>query len=180
MRGRVTLWSPRWAAIALVAGLLLVGCSEPDEPGTITRTTPTPTTSSPSPTPTTPEAQVEAAVRAYYDEITRAVRTNDASKLKRMVEKSCPCYNAVEVVEGHAARGETSPDTKFTLQSVRVHDITGRLAAAEVRYKVNAYDVFDSSGEAVASIEAQRSHFDLSLAQTDAGWIIVNLFDLEG
>jgi hypothetical protein len=180
MRVRTAPWTPRWAAGALVAAVVLAGCSDPDQPGTVPRTTPTPSTSSPSPSPTSTEDQVEAAVRAYYAELTRAVQTNDASMLKRMVARACPCYNAVKVVEGHAARGEMSPDTEYTLRSVRVHDVTGKLAAAEVRYRVNAYKVLDSSGNTIADIEAQRSHYDLSLAETKDGWIIVNLFDLEG
>jgi hypothetical protein len=45
---------------------------------------------------------------------------------------------------------------------------------------VNGYKVFDSSGNPVAEIKAQRSHYDLSLAETKDGWIIVNLFNLEG
>ena len=180
MRVRTAARSPRWAAGALVAAVLIAGCSDPDEPGTVPRTTPTVATSTPSPTPTTVEAQVEAAVRSYYAELQRAGQTNDASRLKDMVHKNCPCYNAVKVIEGHAARGEKSTDSDFELRKVRVHDVTGKVAAAEVEYQVSAYSVVDSSGETIANIKAQRGHFDLSLAQTDARWIVVNLFDLEG
>jgi cytoskeletal protein RodZ len=166
--------------MALVTVVSLAGCSSPDEPSTVPRTTPPATTTSPSPSPTSTEDQVEAAVRAYYAELVRAGATNDASRLKKLVHESCPCYNAVKVIEGHAARGERSTDSNFDLQLVHVHDVTGKVAAAEVRYKVDAYLVVDSSGDTVAEIKAQTGHFDLSLAQTKAGWIIINLFDLEG
>ena len=176
----MALRSPRWAVGALVAGVLLVGCSEPDEPGTITRTTPTPTTSSPSPTPTTPEAQVEAAVRTYYAEFQQATRTNDASQLKRLLDEACPCYNAVRIIEKNVTEKETTPDVEFSLESVRVHDVFGKTAAAEVRFHVSEYDVLDEDGKVVAHIKEQSNHLDLSLVRSDSRWIVANLFDLEG
>ncbi len=82
MRGRTGRSLP--AALAgLLGAVLIVGCSG-DEPEA-GRLTPTPTSSSPtsidpSPTPTTPEQQVEAAVRTYYAELTRAAQTEDISR----------------------------------------------------------------------------------------------------
>jgi len=182
MRGRTAFWVPRWVGVALVAGLLLVGCSDPDEPATFPRTSdsPTPTSSSPSPTPTTPEAQVEVAVRTYYAELNRALQSNDVSDLKPLVDKGCPCYNAVKIIERNSVEKERTPDAAFSLKSVRVHDIFGTTAAAEVKYEVSAYDVIAEDGEIVTRIKAQRSHYDLSLVRTEAGWILANLFNLEG
>src|SRR5215203_2157406 len=86
---------------ALVAGLLLVpGCTDdPEEPGTLpTRSqSPTPTTTSAS--PDTPEEEVEAAVRAYYAELTRAAQTNETEQLRAMVTRRCPCYRPIRVIE---------------------------------------------------------------------------------
>src|SRR4051812_16391754 len=77
--------------------------------------TPTPTMHSTTPTPTeTPVAQqVETAVRAYYAELTRAAQTNDTSKLKTMLMKSCPCFNAVRILERNARLGRTTPDAAW-------------------------------------------------------------------
>ena len=180
MRVRAVATRSRWAAVALVATVLLVGCSDPDQPGTAPRTTSTPTTGTPSPTPTTAEQQVEAAVRTYYAELNRAVQTNDASKLKTLIDKNCPCYNAVKVIERNASENERTPDALFTLQSVRVHDVVGSTAAAQVKYAVSAYDVLDADDDVVTHIKAQRSHFDLSFVRSGSDWILANLFDLEG
>jgi hypothetical protein len=179
MRVRTAPGTPRWAAGALVAAVVLVGCSDPDQPSTLPRTTPTPTTSSPSPTPTSTEEQVEAAVRAYYAELNRALQTNDVAKLKTLVDKNCPCYNAVQVIERNAMERERTPDAAFSLRSVRVHDVAGKTAAAEVKYSVSAYDVLDANDRVVTHIKKQSSHFDLSLVHTDSGWVLANLFDLE-
>jgi hypothetical protein len=180
MRVGTALRTPRWAAWALVAGVLVAGCSDPDQPGTVPRTSPTAVMSTPSPTPASVEAQVEAAVRTYYAELNRSLQTNDVAKLKPLVDKNCPCYNAVKIIERNAVEKERTPDAAFHLESVRVHDVAGTTAAAEVKYTVHAYDVLDANDRVVTHIKRQRSHFDLSLVQVDRGWILANVFDLEG
>ncbi len=56
---------------AIVSLALVAGCTDDAEPGTLKTATATPTSTTAAPTPTTPEAQIEAAVRAYYAELTR-------------------------------------------------------------------------------------------------------------
>jgi hypothetical protein len=180
MRVRTAPRTPRWAAWALVAGVLVAGCSDPDQPGTVPRTSPTAIINTPSPTPTSTEAQVEAAVRAYYAELTKASSTNDTTTLKKLVARSCPCYQTIAVIDEGAAKGEHAPDAAWRLKHLRVHDIAGKTAAAEVKYHVTAYDVLDASGRVLTHIKADDSHFDLSLVDSAEGWIISNVFDLEG
>ncbi|MGH3658408.1 MAG: hypothetical protein ACRDUA_17275 [Micromonosporaceae bacterium] len=159
--------------------LALAGCSDdPDKPSTLPDDTPSVLSS--SPTPDTPEEQVEAAVRAYYAELTRAAQTNETTRLKSMVTRGCPCYRPIRVIEKGAARGEITPDAEWTIESVRVHDIEGETAVADVRYEVSAYDVVDTDGNVLGRVEAQRSHYDLSLVRAPSGWVIGNLFNLEG
>ena len=179
MRVRAAASRSRWAAVALVATVLLVGCSDPDQPGTAPRTTSTPTTSTASPTPTTPEQQVEAAVRTYYAELTKSSLTNDTGTLKNLVARSCPCYQPIVVIDKGAAKGERAPDAEWILRDVRVHDVFGKTAAAEVKFDVTAYDVLDSSGRVLTHIDAKRGHLDLSFVQSAEGWILTNVFDLE-
>jgi hypothetical protein len=169
------------AIVTLVLGA--AGCSgNPPPPGAVTTLTPTVQTSTPTPTPTvTPvDQQIAAAVRAYYAELTHAAQTNDTSKLKTMLAKSCPCYRAVRVIDAGARKGQETPTAKWTLDSVRVHDITGQTGVAEVKYRVTAYDVLDKSGGVIDHIGSHTSHFDLSLLQANTRWIVANVFDLEG
>jgi len=170
----------RCVLAALVLGLV-VACSDPDQPSTLPSDTPKPTSSSSSasPSPETVEQEVEAAVRAYYAELTRAAQTNDTTLLKTMSTKGCPCYRPVRVIERGMARGEITPNAEWTITSLKVHDIEDGLALAEVRYNVSAYDVVDESGELVAQVKAQSSHYDLSMVRTDRRWIVGNVFDLE-
>ena len=173
----------RWLRSLGIAVLLLAAtaCSgDPPPAGAVDTPTPSVQSSTPSPTPTPVEQQVEAAVRAYYAELTRAAQTNDTSVLKKMLRKTCPCYRAVRVIEAGARQGESTPDAKWTLKSVRVHDITGMAAVAEVNYQVSAYDVVDKSGVVIDHIGSRSSHLDLSLIQSGTPWVVANIFDLEG
>jgi hypothetical protein len=161
---------------------LATGCSDPDPPGTLPKTSPVPvsSTASPSLTPSTPAQQVEAAVRTYYAHLTRASVTNDTRVLKTLTVTACPCYRAVQVIDAGAARGERAPDAKWNVDTVRVHDVIDTTAAAEVHYRVTGYDVLSSSGKVLAHIDPQTSHLDLSLVKTGHGWVITNAFDLNG
>src|SRR3954463_5516116 len=163
---------------AVVSLALVAGCSDDPKPGTLKTPTATPTSTTASPTPTTPEAQIEAAVRAYYAELTRAAQTNDTSRLKKMTSRACPCYRPVTVIEAGAKRGETTPEASWSVESLRVHDLDGRSAVAEVKYGVTAYDVLDKDGDVVGSVPARKNHYDLSVVQNgDGQWIIANVFD---
>ena len=162
--------------------VVLAGCSEPDQPGTVPPATSTPstTTSTPSPTVTSAKQQVEAAVRTYYAELITGVQTNDATMLEPLIDQNCPCYRAVEVIERNAAKRHRTPDAELSVVSVRVHDIFGQTAAAEVSFDSSSYDVVDAEGKVVETIPARKSRVDLSLVQVNGMWIISNLFNLGG
>lgn len=170
----------RLALVVSAALVVVSGCSdEPDKPGTLP--SPKATSSSASPTPDTPEEQVEAAVRAYYAELTRAAQTNDTTKLRTMTTKGCPCYRAVKVIDRNTREGESTPDASFELTMVRIHDLEGGTALAEVKTRESAYEVVNSSNDVVDRVEAQSTHLDLSLVRSSDGrWIIGNWFNLGG
>ncbi len=173
----------RRLCLVVSAGLALVGliggCSGPDQPSTLPSDTPAPTSSSPSPSPLTVEQEVEAAVRAYYAELTRAAQTNDPSALRALTTKVCPCYRPVRVISRNAKRGLTTPEAAFSVSSIRVHDLEGRSALAEVRTSDSAYKVLDREGAVVGEVPAREHFLDLTLVEeVDDRWIVVNEFDL--
>jgi hypothetical protein len=180
MRVRTAPWTPRWAAGALVAAVVLAGCSDPDQPGTVPRTTPTPTTSSPSPSPTSTADQVEAAVRTYYAELTKAAQTLETTDLKSLVDKNCPCYGSAQSIDETAEQGQTTPEAEWKVRRVQVHDLIGKTAAAEVNYDVSAYEVLNSAGQRVRRFPARKGHVDLSLVLNGEKWILTNVFNLAG
>jgi hypothetical protein len=177
-----TGWLRPLAVAGLLAVAVLSGCSgDPDKPATLPSSSPITTSASPSPSVTPVEQQVEAAVRAYYAELTRAAQTNDTSTLRRMLDKNCPCFRAVRVIEGNARRGERTPDARFEIVQLKVHDIHGGTAAADTRSEDATYNVLNESGKVIDRIDGTTTHLDLSLVRGRTGqWIIANLFDLEG
>lgn len=171
----------RSLVVAVAAATVLVaGCSEqPSRAGSVPPKKPSPSTTTASPTPQTPEEEIEAAVRAYYEELTRAAQTNDTSRLKTMSTKGCPCYGYVRVIrqlkrDNRSARGAT-----WTITDLRVHDRQGDIALAEVKYEVSAYEVVNREGKVVKRYPPQRGHVDLSMVRGEGGWIIGNSFNLE-
>ena len=166
---------------AMVLALLVACSSEPDQPGTLPPETPTASSSSASPTPATQEQEVEAAVRDYYAELTRAAQTNDTSFLKTMSTEGCPCNRPVRVIEKNGRKGRSAPDASFQVASVRVHDLEDRLALAEVRTVEAAYRVFGADNQVVGRVPARKHFLDLTLVKNDAGrWLINNEFNLGG
>src|SRR4051812_23010987 len=164
---------------AVVSLALVAGCSDDPKPGTLKTPAATPTSTTASPTPTTPEAQIEAAVRAYYAELTRGIQTSNADRLRPLVTKGCPCFNAVTTIETNAAKGRRGPDARVNVHSIRVHDLDGRLALAEVHYDVNAYPLVNEKGQVLSRIPARSDLVDLSVVQNKSGqWIVANVFDL--
>lgn len=169
------------AGLGVVLGLALVaGCSDEPKAGTIKPPRSTTTTSSASPTPATPEAEVEAAVRTYYGALTRGIQVSDTSRLRPLVTQGCPCFGAVRTIEDNAAKGRKGPGVRVRIGSIRIHDLKGNLAAAEVKYRVNAYALVNESGRVVSRIPARRDFVDLSMVKMQSGrWVVGNVFNLE-
>src|SRR3954470_20944028 len=90
---------------AVVSLALVAGCSDDPEPGTLKTPTATPTSTTASPTPTTPQAQIEAAVRAYYAELTKAAQTLDTTEIAKRSTKGCPCYGVVRGIDEIRRKG---------------------------------------------------------------------------
>lgn len=173
--------SLRLAAALCAALVALAGCADdPEQPGKVpTKAAPSPTSSSPSPTPQTIEEEVEAAVRAYFAELTRAAQAGDPDRLRGLTAKSCPCYNATRVIMRASQMGGRLDGAEWNVRQIRVHDIAGDTAQAEVKYDVTPYKVVDGSGKILASIKAESSHRDYSVIKGHNGWIITNVVDLE-
>jgi hypothetical protein len=166
---------------AVVSLALVAGCTDDPKPGTLKAPTASPTSTSASPTPTTPGAQIEAAVRAYYAELTRAARSGDATKLSTMTTTSCPCYRPVRVIKQNLEHGYITPDANFQVVSVRVHDVETGVGLAEVRTREAPYDVLNGDKKVVGHVDARENFLDLSMVQQEAGeWVIANQFDLMG
>ncbi|MDQ1620841.1 MAG: hypothetical protein QOE19_3410 [Actinomycetota bacterium] len=157
------------------------GCSDDTEkPGTIPTPRPTESSTASTPTPTPVEAQVEAAFRAYYGELTRAISTGRTGRLKTTMQPSCPCYRSARSIDKLAAKDQWAPEAQITVISVNVHDVIAKSAAAEVSYDVSAYDLVEMSGKVVSHVPPRKDHVALSLLKVSDRWILANVFNLGG
>jgi hypothetical protein len=165
-----------------VLGLLAAGCSsEPDQPATLPDGKPTAKSTSASPSPMTPEEEVEAAVHAYYAELTRAAQTNDTTVLRTLTTRGCPCFRPVNVIERNEAEGRRTPDASFAVSRLVVHELDGASASVEVKTVETAYRVINRADEVIGRVPARSNHLELSLVRSDKGaWIVANEFNLGG
>jgi hypothetical protein len=166
----------------VVLGLALAGCSsEPDQPATLPDDRPSATSTSATPSAMTPEQEVEAAVRAYYAELTRAAQTNDTESLRKMTTTGCPCFRPVKVIERNEANGRRTPDASFQVERLMIHEVDATSAAVEVETDEAAYQVVNREAEVVGRVPARSNHVQLSLVRNHLGaWIVANEFVIEG
>ncbi len=178
MRVRTATWSPRWAAGALVAAVLLAGCSDPDRPGTVPRSSPTVTTSSPSPTPTSVEAQVEALMSAYFSAANEMFKTGQVTQVQAFTSDTCPCRKISNDVRRVVSTGGRYEGASYKVTFIKAHDVAGATAAAEVKAAVSPYKVIAGSGKTIEDSPGGLLHTDYSLVQQGNRWIIVNAVNL--
>jgi hypothetical protein len=166
---------------ALVVGLLIVpGCTDdPEQPGTLSTRSPSPTPTTTSASPATPEEQIEATMQDYFASTNEAFTTGDVSELRSFTTTTCPCRRAADDIEETVAKGGRFEHLRYEVKSIRVHDIDGGVALAEVIAKLPPYKVYDGNGDIVEDSPGGRLHTDFSLSESESGeWIIGNAVNL--
>jgi hypothetical protein len=166
------------AGLALVLGLALVSCTDDPKPGTVGTPTPTPTSSSASPTPSTPEAQIEATMRAYFETTNTAFGTGDVAALRAFSSDGCPCRKAADDIERVVDGGGRFEGLRYDVRSIRVHDVEADTGLAEVIARVPPYKVYDGSDTVTENSKGGRLHTDFSLVRSGDRWIIGNSINL--
>jgi len=125
---------------------------------------------SPSPSPI-PEAQVEAAVRTYYEAVNAAVATGDTNRMIALTAPGCGCRKLADTVNSAFANGR-SQGAVFALKSLNVQDVQGNTSSANVTYSVSAYQDLDSRGNVVESYEPYDGHDLLYMVKPTGQWIV--------
>jgi hypothetical protein len=168
------------AGLAAVLGLaLLAGCTDDPKPGTLKTPTATPTSTTASPTATTPEAQIEATMRSYFDVTNAAIQSGDVSKLVGFSTAGCPCRKAAREIRRTFSDGGHFEGLRYEVQRIRVHDIEQGTGLAEVVATLPPYKVFDGDGDVTEDSAGGKLHTDFSLVRSGDRWIIGNALNLE-
>jgi hypothetical protein len=139
-------------------------------PGTIPTGTAT-TTRTPS-APTDPKAaeraEVEAAVRAYYEAMDVAFRTGDTEPFKRITTATCNCRALVEgvreVFDGGRTRGAS-----VRFDRMDEPRLAGKTIDIETWATVTAYEILNARGQVTDRSDGQDGKRLIGLVQTDAG-----------
>lgn len=172
----------RFAGAAL--GLVLTaGCSG-DQPGpsTLPPVSPLPVesvASSPSPS-LTEEQAVEAAVRFYFEGFNRAIEARDPEELARGSREDCECRDAIQMVERALSLGEIQGN-RLTVESIRVTQVDGRTATADVQYSTTPGKVVAADGTTKATLQAEsQARRGLFLTKDAQGWKVAQVEVLGG
>jgi len=166
------------AAVVIAAGM--TACSSAKSDTAPTKLSPVAASPVASPSPSlTPEAQAEAFVRTYYDTVNVAVSTGDTSKLMTLSRPGCSCRNLVTTINDIYSKGH-SEGAAFLLHSVKVTELIGGTAAAEVDLDVTKYTVVVAASGTSETVEPLHSHDLMSIVQQDDHWVVDKIVRLSG
>jgi hypothetical protein len=132
-----------------------------------------------SPQPTSVQQEVEAAVRNYYAELTRAAGTLDTRQLRRMALTSCSCLGSARAIERVAAKRHRYSAAVWSVRSVRVEEVVGSAALVTVRYVVSAFAVLDRNSRVIERFPRRRATHSLSLVLVEDRWLMGSVVALE-
>jgi hypothetical protein len=173
--GSVLLRSLVIAVLALGA----IGCSDdPEKPGTIPTPRPTESSTASTPTPTPVEAQVEAAMTAYLAAANDALVSGNTSRMEALSDPRCPCRALARKLRRVYGSGGRYEGAEYSIRTLKVHDIHGRAALAEVRADIAPYKVLNGSDKVTEDSKGGQLHTDFSLLVKEGSWIVANSFDL--
>jgi hypothetical protein len=180
MRAPTGVLSRTGVAVLLALGSIagLAACSDDDpKPGHVQGPTSASTTSSPS--PTTPEAQIEATMRAYFAAANEMFKTGNVAEIRSFSTDGCSCRQITRRVERVVREGGEYRGTAYLDVRIRVHDVDAATGVAEVTATVPPYTVVSASGKVLEDSRGGTLHTDYSLVrQEDGKWIIGDAFDL--
>jgi len=158
-------------AACLVA---VAGCGSDPKPKVLPSLSSTPSTTATSTTsPGSVEAEVEAAVRHYYDAVNDALVAGNTGQLRTLSLPECGCRALVKSIEDSFANGRLK-GASFRVLAIRIHDIRARTAGAEVTFEVSAYSKLDPSGKTIEQVPTRRGRDDISLIKRDNSWLFAN------
>jgi len=163
--------------LVLVGSLGVAGCAGSDEPATLPTLTPSglegtgssESASPPQPKPSSKKVQVEAALQAYFSAVNEALDSGSTKRFRELSTADCTCLALAESVEESYGAGRLD-GASWSLLSVEVVSVSGRVASAEVRYDTSAYTERDNSGAVTARYPASRFRSAIALRGSGDRW----------
>lgn len=138
---------------------------------------PSPSGGSTPPTKQDRRAEVEAAVRALYDGMERAVSTGDTTQFEAASTLDCNCRDLVASVRRLFQTGGTAGVDIVELE-IEVRSLAKRRASARVDYRSAPYVIQRTSGESVDVPERDANEI-VDLQLLPGGWKVTQVLDLD-
>lgn len=158
-------------AACLVA---VAGCGSDPKPKVLPSLSSTPSTTATSTTsPGSVEAEVEAAVRHYFDVATEAANTGHTAELESLSAPGCGCRELVRSIQTAHQNGK-SVGVRFIVKDIHIHDAREKAAGATVRIEVPSYRDVDLRGNTIRTYASGETTEDLSLVKKGQNWIVTN------
>ncbi len=155
-------------ALLVVGGILLVGrIGVPDA-------SPSPSSSTPVAIATDPLSTPEGAVRAFFEALGSARRTDDASALEGLVTStnSSAYLTAAAFLDGQRAVGKASVLTTNEITDVQVQ-VDGTKATVTFHHRQAGYDIDLKSGQPRESpTPLPDTNVKVVLTQTNGRWLV--------
>lgn len=163
--------------LALTVALGTVACAGDAEPTTLPTLTPAESDSgspsaSPSLSPSKPaskKAVVEAALQAYFSAVNEALDSGSTDRFRKLSTDDCTCLALAESVEKSYGAGRLD-GANWSVLSIKVVSVSGRVASAEVQYDTSAYTELDNNGAVTARFPASRFRSAIALRQSGDQW----------
>jgi hypothetical protein len=168
----------RLAAVALVAGLLVSGCTDDDPKPNIADPTPSESTSSATTTtsPTvsaTPALGPEATVRAWVEAWNGALLSGDTDGLDDYETLDCRnCADLANVIDDAVSAGGSFEGGNWAIISSKVVPLDGGRLRVNVAMNVAAGSTTNAAGEDPVQFEADKRIVVYELDNGSGTWLI--------
>jgi hypothetical protein len=121
----------------------------------------------------TPEQQVLAAVRAYYDAVNAAAKSGDPARVVALTTPQCTCRSLVSYLKGLRAKGQALRNARDEVGEVHVTQVTPDFAVVSVNYLSPSHQVIEvSSGKVLESFPSKQFKAQVTLKATPTGWLV--------
>lgn len=119
-------------------------------------------------------------MRFYFEGFNRAIEARDPAELEAGSREDCECRSAVQIVERALSLGEIEGN-RLTIESVRVTQVDGRTATADVQYSTAPGKVVAPNGTTKATLRAEtQARRGLFLTKDELGWKVAQVEVLGG
>jgi hypothetical protein len=135
------------------------------------------TSSGPSPSGTSDAqvtAEVEAAVRAYFDAANVAIATGEVAGLARHSSRGCNCQELVRSVQQAFASGGSTKGASWTIESLAVVPGSTSIRYVNVGYVASEYVTLDAGGRVLERFEGHRNTAFVQLVRSGESWVVAD------